>query len=53
MTKKHFKAVAEIIRNLRPEAEREKEYLIESFARLFEAENPRFDYDKFAKACKE
>ena len=55
MTRKHFEAVAKAIR-----AERQNDdgrasgaiaSLADSMACIFEAENPRFDRDRFFEAC--
>lgn len=52
LTKKHFIAIAEIIKSWTIEEVYVcKDILVESLAMLFAQENPRFDIDKFYKAC--
>lgn len=52
MTRKHFEAIAEILRNKSPmggdSAYRE---MCESFANYFATENHNFDRSRFLKAC--
>lgn len=49
MTKKHFEAAAEIVKavEIQSEAEKAAQYYIQ----LFRSFNPRFDEDRFRKAC--
>ena len=50
MTKKHFEAVARLIREF--EASRDaKEFAAVVFARVAEESYPRFDRERFLKAC--
>lgn len=49
MTKKHFKAIAEIIRNTR--CVKEIAQVAIKLADYFADENPLFDRDKFMTAC--
>ncbi len=57
MTKKHFKAIAEIIKtNLKDAGDNEAmlkgiEYLANDLAEYFAQDNPKFDGIKFAEAC--
>jgi hypothetical protein len=48
LTKKHFIRAAEIVRSLRPES---APIVANSFVRLFEEFNPRFDHQRFLIAC--
>ena len=50
-TKKHYIEVARIIYGVHNEID--KHYLIESFARLFSVDNPRFDRHRWVIACRE
>tara|TARA_A100001201_G_C4035691_1_gene185102 strand:+ start:58 stop:210 length:153 start_codon:yes stop_codon:yes gene_type:complete len=47
MTRKHFVAIAEILKDRNAD-----ENLIRDFALLCLDENPNFDYIKFVNACK-
>lgn len=47
-TKKHFEKAAEIIRS---EPLRSRKALFVAFSKFFHNENPRFDAERFAKAC--
>jgi len=49
MTKKHFEFVAELLKNITDPAIRMK--LVNRACEMFKAENPRFDKDRFLKAC--
>ena len=50
MTRKDYQAVADILREvtLTPDA---RAALITKFSRMFERDNPRFDWARFAAAC--
>ena len=50
MTKKHFKAIAEILRGRRQEDEVIISALVDDFIEYFNTENPLFSADKFLKA---
>lgn len=45
LTKKHFKAVGEILSGITDKDL--KEFLINEFSNYFKSENPNFDYYKF------
>ena len=49
MTRKHFKMVAQIVSNIDCMDTRKEVAL--NFASEFQKENPRFDIEKFIKAC--
>ena len=49
MTRKHFKEAAEIIKLISDPEERKRSAV--RFATLFRKSNPRFDSDKFFRAC--
>lgn len=49
MSKKHFKAIAEVIREI--DSREQRQATGYALADLFEGYNTRFDYDKFIKAC--
>jgi len=52
MTRKHFQAVADLLAGLREYVSADTfGELVEGFGDLFSADNPRFDFDKFALAC--
>ena len=54
MTKKHFKAVANIIARATIVQERtklDKDYVVEQLGNYFANNNPRFDRNKFYTAC--
>jgi len=46
LSKKHFKQIAFLLKNMKS-----KEILAEELCDFFEAENPRFNREKFLKAC--
>jgi hypothetical protein len=46
-SKKHYVAIAEIIRN----SENSKYSVAQELAKLFQQDNERFSFAKFAKAC--
>lgn len=46
MTKKHFEAIAKILR-----LNKADELLVECFAQYFITTNPNFDAERFVKAC--
>ena len=59
MTRKHFKAIAEIISNERinwgdsPNPPNSAlDHVVEALSEYFASENPNFDKDKFWDACK-
>ena len=47
MTRKHFKAIADILR-----WEEASSKMVTRFANFCSKENPNFSYDKFIEACK-
>jgi hypothetical protein len=47
-TRQHFREFAEIISKV-PKARRKEE--AERYCKMFQADNPRFDKEKFLKAC--
>jgi hypothetical protein len=49
MTRKHFKAVAEILKTVEDAQERDR--LAQEFCKLFACVNPRFDSTRFLGAC--
>jgi hypothetical protein len=49
MTRKDYVKIAEVIRNRTNLNDRE--YLAKEFALMLREDNPRFDRDKFMKAC--
>jgi hypothetical protein len=57
MTKKHFQLVAEALNSLGQQgtniqsADDAKSYLVGYFCGAFISENPKFDKNKFEKAC--
>ena len=54
MTKKHFKAIASIIKDSKTQYSRNKinkDILINDMCALFSAMNPRFDKQRFKDAC--
>ena len=56
MTKKHFKAIAEILQRHEPQDEHSKEhnyweFICKDFGDYFAKENPRFNKFKFYNAC--
>lgn len=56
MTRKHFKAIAEILQRFEPEDSEVIQHsiwidLCSQFATYFLSENPRFDVEEFRKAC--
>jgi hypothetical protein len=54
MTRKHYEAIAEIIRRHKEDYEMDNQTLqsvMESMATVFNASNDRFDSVKFYKAC--
>lgn len=51
MTKKHFKAIAETIKNLKTLSGQDKKDLINELSSVFIDLNPRFDKPVFVKAC--
>jgi len=48
-TRQHYKAIADIVAK-QPNDQRKAE-LISDLINFFEADNPRFDSNKFANAC--
>jgi len=50
ITKRVFQKVAEVLET-EIEDTRLRRRLAEAFARMFEAENPRFNREKFFRAC--
>lgn len=51
MTKKHFIKAAMHVKLSNAVSKAEKRRLANTFADFFETENPRFDRDRFLKAC--
>ena len=54
MTKKHFKAIASIIKDSKTQYSRNKinkDILIKDLCVVFSAMNPRFDKQRFVDAC--
>lgn len=49
-TKKHYIDISNIVKTMRDKEDRDK--LIDEFIKLFSADNPHFDSDKFRTACK-
>lgn len=50
MSKKDFEAIARVIQS-QPLLSEDRENLAHSFARMLAGQNPRFDYDRFLRAC--
>ena len=50
MTRKDFRAIAETIKNLDVN-ERNRLHIANSFANMLKHTNPRFDRERFLKAC--
>lgn len=48
LTRKHFRAAAELVRELMPE---HRVIMANQYVKLFASQNPRFDRAKFLKAC--
>ena len=56
MTRKDYVAIAALIKHQRESAERDDiqlgvEYIADSLAHFFKTDNPRFDRERFLKAC--
>jgi hypothetical protein len=51
MTKKHYVAIAEAVSKSVP-CTLSRRALAKELAAIFEADNPRFDYRRFAEACR-
>ena len=51
MTRKHFQAIAEIIKNADSLDEQGRAEMVREFASLCRSVNPRFDRERFAAAC--
>lgn len=51
LTKKHFLATADIIKDLKSVSPKIKYNLAAEFCAYFFAENPLFDEERFLKAC--
>ena len=51
MTRKHFQAVADILKDAASLNTEQRDELARDFARLFQSENPRFDGSRFQRAC--
>ena len=53
LSKKHYKAIAEIIQTITaiPEGVIDQQELVERLAGYFTADNPRFDAERFITAC--
>lgn len=52
MTKKHFQAIAKILHDAQRTGDKATvENITRALIEMFRAENPRFDVDRFLKAC--
>lgn len=49
MSRKHYTAAAQVIRETAPLSHRER--IAEGFAEMFAADNPRFERERFYAAC--
>jgi hypothetical protein len=54
-TRKHYEECARIIKHAREDVEHDPRLIVEcmqaDFSRMFASDNPRFDAERFAKAC--
>lgn len=51
LTKKHFKAIADVL-SMHSDTDFTKQQIMIDLAVLFESENPRFEAERFFRACK-
>ena len=53
MTRKDYVSTSEILFSIQYAVTPEiHSHLVESFAEMFSVDNPRFDFERFRKACK-
>ena len=50
-TRKHFERTASLIKNFTAVTEKQRSEMAHKFSNMYAEENPRFDAERFIKAC--